>query len=593
MTNRTRWWLVLCLTGAFSCGTPATSSNERAVSSGSGSGSGSDAAVSSADAGGGSGSADASIILADAGSGSGDASVILADAGGGSGSGDASVGFPDAGGGSDAGSGSDAGPPDDPGESDGIDPIVEPIEIGAPDPVYDNCDDLAARDAAGISTPNDNQRGRSYQCFGRYIARVGGPVPDSQDPAYSPVDSFDGVIGYPTREDQDTAAYEAALADEAGTADNVIDILKGLDLDGLAADKYDCEPAKAGHVPNPKSGDLWQYMYIPGIQAFDDVPFLDNGGTANRYVQMAEWGADSANNINTFSFPVSEISRWRLFHYHNEPSVTAGKPGVPVSKVFKKRKWIGPPGDVVGSVENYALATHRTKIEDDKNEVRNLAAWASAATQADFIAKPPKPGATTVLAAGPVKPGGPQITAADFTAWYNGRIAEKPKGGFQWFFRNAAWIAAHSYYCRKPIFAHSGGGPVKLAMLRLLDAYSESLAGKPLRKIRDRNAVIWRAYGLEEVISKEIRTLVEGLPSYKDKLVIYNYVESTGGQKGGNTWRDLIKVEIENVGQTPLVKEYQNMNIKVKPSVMGHAWIGWTPLYTGAFYNPKTLFPSY
>lgn len=82
---------------------------------------------------------------------------------------------------------------------------------------------------------------------------------------------------------------------------------------------------------------------------------------------------------------------------------------------------------------------------------------------------------------------GAQITGADFTNWYNGRIAEKAKGEFHWFMRQAAFVAAHSYYCRKPIFAHSGAGPVKLAVLRLLDAYSESLAGRPLRKVRDRN----------------------------------------------------------------------------------------------------------
>jgi hypothetical protein len=461
--------------------------------------------------------------------------------------------------------------------------------------MFDHCDDLAQRDAQGISTPDDNPRGRSYECFARYVSRVGGPQLAPQDPAYPPTEAFDGVIPYPTREDFDTAAYESHLflTEVPPAPSAVLSILKDLDLQGIVDGKYGCEPAKAGHAANPKSGDIWQYMYIPGIQAYDNVPFLTNTGTANRYVQAAEWGADSQNNINTFHFPVSEITRWRLFHYHNEADSTAGKAGGPVSKVFKKRKFFGPPGDIVGSVENYSLTTHRTTFENDKTEVRDLAAWASEATQADFVANPPKPGAGTVLAAGPVRPGGPQITAADFTNWYNGRIAEKAKGQFHWFFRNAAWVAAHSYYCRKPIFAHSGGGPVKLAMLRLLDAYSESLPGQPLRKIRDRNNVIWRVYGLEEVISKEIRTLVEGLPSYKDKLVIYNYVENTGNQNGSTTWRDLIKVEIENVGQAPLVKEYQDMHINISPATLGHAWIGWTPLYAGVFYNPKTFFPAY
>jgi hypothetical protein len=54
-----------------------------------------------------------------------------------------------------------------------------------------------------------------------------------------------------------------------------------------------------------------------------------------------------------------------------------------------------------------------------------------------------------------------------------------------------------------------------------------------------------------------------------------------------------IKREIELVGQKPLVKKYQDLNLKVAPETLGHAWIGWTPLYTGAFYNPKTLFPMY
>jgi hypothetical protein len=590
MTRHASLCVVLGMAAAIGCGEPATSSREHAAF--------------------GSGSADAAMPL-------GDAEVTIPDAGGGS----ADSGLPDGGvpdggvpdggvpdggvpdggvpdGGVPDGGVPDGGVPDDPPdveESDGRDPIVDPTPIGMPDPALDSCDDLAMRDAQGVALPDDNQRSRSYECFARYIARVGGPQLEDQDPGFPATESFEGVIPYPLREDLDTAEYENALflaaAPPAPSA--VLNILKDLDLQGIADGKYGCEPAKAGHVPNPKSGDIWQYMYLPGIQATDNVPFLTNVGTANRYNQAAEWGADSKNNINTFHFPVSEISRWRLFHYHNEPDATAGKNGGPATKVFKKRKFFGPPGDVVGSVVNYSLTTHPTSFEDDKKEVRLLSAWVSAATQADFIANPPVPGAGTV-AAGAVVPGrGAQITAGDFTNWYNGRIAEKAKGEFHWFMRQAAFVAAHSYYCRKPIFAHSGAGPVKLAVLRLLDAYSESLAGRPLRKVRDRNNTEWHAYGLEEVISRQVRTAVEGLPSFTGKLVIYNYVENTGRQNGSNTWRDLIRPEIRLVGQVPLVKEYQDMHITVAPGTTGHAWIGWTPLYAGAFYSPKTLFLMY
>jgi hypothetical protein len=574
MLNHLRWCVGSVVAAMLGCGDTRSSSTEQAV------------AVNV-------------VVVADAGTPGGDAGGPPPDAG-----------FPDArfpdGGAHDAafpdgsfpdGSAIDGGAPDggppDIEESDGIDPIVDPTPIGMPDPQLDNCDDLAQRDAQGISLPDDNQRSRSYQCFARYISRVGEPQLAPQDPSYSPVDTFDGVIPYPTRIDPDTAQYETDLFQIAAppAPNEVLNLLKGVDLQGIADDKYGCEPVNADHIANPKSGDIWQYQYFPGIQATDTVPFLTNAGTANRYNQAAEWGADSQNNINTFTFPVSEISRWRLFHYHNEPDATAGKNGGPVSKVFKKRNWIGPPGKIVGSVENFSLKTHRTTFEDDKKEVRMLAAWVSSVNQANFTANPPVPGAGTTAAI--IKAGGPQITPADFVNWYNGRIAEKAKGEFQWFMRQAAFVAAHSYYCRKPIFAHSGGGPVKLFILRLLDAYSESLPGKPLRTIRARNAIIWRAYGLEEVISKEVRDIVEALPSYQDKLVIYNYVEDTGGQNGSNTWRDLIRQEIRNVNQTPLVKEYQDMHITIAPGTSGHAWIGWTPLYTGVFFNPKTFFPAY
>jgi hypothetical protein len=449
---------------------------------------------------------------------------------------------------------------------------------------------------------------------------------DFPDPEDAPEadSSFTGgsSYGHGMLTDNDVRRF---FGNPAATLRNDAPVLKNVDLEdwsGLA--NYNCTAT-----------DNASWVFFPGIQGFNfgadpytdwdetgleptgsnlfERTRYDDRGVANRYEGYAEagianwWRWVGRNRVSFTALAYqSGFSYVYLMSYYNRSYWFTQLPGFtgPIVKNFNN-----------GSMELYARVGQGLTYKADKADVRYLgllarSGWDPATPGRAVDLRPlltanldlAAPGTNNTWQQMPPPPSGlkntnnyPFDTRQDYfglpgSAQYKG-YSKMFIGDPNWgrFMASSMLTILKAYHCGRPIAAHSGGGAVVAAALRLIDAMAQVKNGVPwVRALSPKKFVI---VGLEAVMSKEGVQLLNNLPTFKGKIDTYNYVDNqklgTDPTWRNDTWKGTISGAVTHMGDAPYeagagggkgqVKTYQT----IKNESYSHGNVGWYTLATG------------
>jgi hypothetical protein len=327
-------------------------------------------------------------------------------------------------------------------------------------------------------------------------------------------------------------------------------------------------------------------LYFAGIQAAntDDVwqnwlarrfltrAGIDDAGVATLYEEAAERGVLGG-----------DVTRWTIVNYFNALPEFAEGP-IPPQGYYERTAEFAQ-----GAVRHIARVGHNTTVEGDQDDVRALGMWSLQADNGRFARidlAVPDPGATTS-----------EADVHRFAETAASRAVTFRSRTWNAFMERAVEETLVRLHCGRRVFAHSGGGAVAAFVFRLLEAAlgsdgpSDVLSRwvDPTGQARPAQFVV---VGLEGVLSQFIVHLAAEAPSLRAPdgsplLRPFNFVADARGNVGSDTWRDLIEVQIRRMGQHPLVRPDDPVDVASwwtsrLSGALGHMWIGTNILKLGA-----------